>query len=328
MSNIANLPYGNFLFLTALNSLCACAVNCFFLITGWFCAKKNNVNIRKPVHILFVFCAYKFLTYNLSVLLGFKAFDSVRFLGSFLPNSYFALMYASVLMLSPFVNLLISKLRFSDFRKLIVLLCCLFSLYPSAADFLCARLGIGYMGMSNISIHGNDWGYTFVNFMFLYLLGAFLRLAKENNSIVIFHQKRMNLFIYLLASALIFLSTFVNPHATNYCNPFVILQSIGIFLFFSNLSFHNDVINWMSQSVWGVYVIHMGILWFWSFFSIQQYVQKSILFVAGNVFVVTVSVFTFSVLLEKIYNLILFPVRKFANGIRLCNINIEVDFNV
>lgn len=325
MINVNIMPRENLYILKLLDAACACAVNCFFVITGWFSSEKNKVNIRKPLHIIFIFCIYKAITYLISVVLGLSEFGCKHFLGTLLPNSYFALMYVSIIIISPFLNLINKNMSLKNFKTFILIILFLFGVYPSCSDFFCAKFGLNYMGMSNITIHGNSWGYNLVNFTMMYFLGSYLKVLNKNNNKIFSQNKIIDLIGYFICSMLIFLFSFVNPHSMHYCNIFVILQSLFLFMFFSKLEIKSPIINWCAKSVWGIYCIHLCIPFFWSLFDIPEKTLGSFAQMSGNLILSVVCVFSVSLLADKIYSIILFPLFKLVDKIKFFNQELKVE---
>ena len=165
--------------------------------------------------------------------------------------------------LSPFLNILISKLSKKDSQKFLLVLFLLFSVIPYLT---------GHKAFANN-------GYTLYNFIFVYFLGAYLHkypFTKESKiKNLTLRKKRLlyfslffilGIFHYLLTKTASHmpttnllsaeLSANILVSSLSYSNPIVILQTIFYFLFFETLSFQNKFINRISALTIGVYLIH------------------------------------------------------------------------
>ena len=114
----------NYYILMVLESLCICAVDLFMLISGYFSYMGKKTTLYKPIAliaqvIIFSFC-WNLLTGLIKETLTIKSI-----LSSLVPANYFVILYITVYLLSPYLNLLYERIT----KKFIVLLFILFSLY-------------------------------------------------------------------------------------------------------------------------------------------------------------------------------------------------------
>lgn len=309
----------NYFLLELLDSFATCAVDCFFLITGYFLYKIKTINFRKALHIIFVFCIYRFFSYILNVTLGYTDFTVKHCIGTFIPNCYFAIMYSTIIIIAPFCNIIMEKLSDKSRTDFIVILMCLFGLWPSISDFMCSITHISYTGLSNVSAFGNEWGYNIATFLMMYFIGSYIHFCRDNESRLFFHKKEIDILLYILISIFIFSFGFINKHASNYCSIFVIIQSILQFLFFIKLEFSSKIVNFFVKSVWGVYCTHMNIIWFWKLFNISDNIHRNIMFCLINVFFTVFSVLFVCILLDKFFALLLVPIEKLIDRVKFIN---------
>ena len=108
-------------------------------------------------------------------------------------------------------------------------------------------------------------GKNVVNFVFLYMLGHYLRTSiveKLDNK-----KKARHYFVvfYLILAGIIGMALyFSNEHVQNilkrwcygYNSPVLVLMSVLFFLIFTTLDFKSKVINWIAASVFAVYLVH------------------------------------------------------------------------
>ena len=122
------------------------------------------------------------------------------------------------------------------------------------------NIGIGYfLKVYNIN------GYNVFNFIYLYVLARWLRMVHENKWISILAKS--GLVVWVIVSVLlsvgyiIFTShvSFKPSHAISYYsynNPLVMLSTVAVFLWFSQLKIQSSAINNIAKGALGVYLLH------------------------------------------------------------------------
>lgn len=267
-------------FLEALILFGVVHINSFVIVTGYFqCDKKFKWS--KFFHIFSITWFYKaaiatiffvFLSIGISNLEYFKELMPLDFRDYWYINCYLILY-----LLTPFINKLINNLNQKDFRKMLIVQFILFSIMPL---------------ISNQGIIANN-GYTIIQFIFMYFIGAYLRKYPVDNNIHFKnYSKNKKQLIFLFSFIFIFFINFIllnfsktimNMDCTllnefgsylfnnirMYSNPIVIIQSVLYFLFFSTLTFKNKIINFISKYTLEVYLIHEN-------FYLLQYIYKLI----------------------------------------------------
>lgn len=107
-------------------------------------------------------------------------------------------------------------------------------------------------------------GYSAVNFVFLYYIGRYLRLELGEQGNKNRHYKFISLIVWGLMGAIlgiVFLvfAKFGHPIKSlrwwSYNNPFVLIGSISIFVYFSYLKIQRGWINYFATSVLGIYLV-------------------------------------------------------------------------
>lgn len=148
----------------AIYPFCVVAVDVFVLISGWFGIK---LYYKKLLGINWMVTFYAVIILLFSLALGYKALnlrtDWMPFIPIITKQYWFITVYIVLCLISPFLNKLVEILDKRTFQKLLLILFVLFSLLPSAAFVF------------NFKSVTEDAGYGIVNFMFLYLLGRYLR---------------------------------------------------------------------------------------------------------------------------------------------------------
>lgn len=214
--------------------LCVVGVNVFILISGFF-----------TIHLTWkTFLSYYFLCvfYNAIVFLidtfVLEAFSVKALIKVFLVDktvNWFFRAYFWLMLLSPLLNKALEHISVQEMRYVVVLL-----------FFLNCISGFFFQEY-------NKNGYNVYNFIFLYVLGAWIRkepwiqhLSKGKSIAAYWAFCILNVFI-----AILFLSRtdYSIRHVFSYNNPLIILASIGFFVFFTRLNLSNKAINVFASTV-------------------------------------------------------------------------------
>lgn len=242
-------------------------VNSFVLLTGYFQSGSSKIKQSKVWSILISNTFYKVVFLIIFTALGIETVTKPEIIDELLPfnvNEYwFIQVYVFLYLLIPFINKLINSLNQKEFKRLLLVLFFIFSLLPyltGARAFL-------------------NTGYTLYHFVYLYLIGAYLRIyplkdmdmlkrfSKEKLQIVLMIAMILcvilNYGIYKTSESLLTANSISYEYGSDlmfmtkaYCNPIVILQSICYFSLFGTFNLKNKFINKMSALTFGVYLIH------------------------------------------------------------------------
>lgn len=262
-------------FLEALN---VCAVNVFVLINGFFDVENQKRDLMKPLRLIIQVMLFNLAFYVLRVTAGSVALSVKGIIGSLIPANWFIIIYCGLYVISPFVNVLLKRLSQGNYILLLILLICVFSVYPMLVDILEELTGNAFNGLSTIGMYGSQYGYTIVNFLLIYIIGGYIRRFG-------FKASGLHLLIALLINTIIlavwgrldetfgynmFEFVHVERNAWEYCNPLVIIQAVIIFLLFMRMKFVNYAINKLAKAAFCVYLIHG---YFISYLKITQVVS-------------------------------------------------------
>lgn len=234
--------------LTVLESFFICAVNTFMMTSGYFQCKSLKARLQKPLMLVIQLVLFEMILYALKCFAGQADFSVLRLLQALVPVNYFVVLYSVTYILSPYLNLLISKLSLRQFRGMLLALFLLFSLYPEILRILEGVFGANFNEGCTITFRGTIEGYTIVNFILCYLIGAGYRCGAIDRDRV----KNWALPAFILCwIAIKFLG------AWRYYHPLVILQALSALVIFSNIKMKNSkVINSLASSVFTVYLLH------------------------------------------------------------------------
>lgn len=271
----------NFYILYFLESIFVCAVDLFILISGYFMCESKKRSLWKPIELLIQVMLFQEGIYLLKVILRIEMFSLKSAFVTLIPSNYFVILYCVVYLLSPYMNEMLDKLSEKSFRTLVLLSVCLFSVYPTMIDVLGEIRGSRMIGLSTVGMYGSQWGYSIVNFMLMYLLGAYLK--KGNAGLLKWNTWKLVTLLFL-DIVLIVVWARVNDSvgyltersAWEYCSPLVIFAAITLFVLFSRISLGvNMVINRLAGGAFTVFLLHNVLL---PYLQIDK-------FVTGNTFV-------------------------------------------
>ncbi|MBB1095465.1 acyltransferase family protein [Limosilactobacillus sp. BG-MG3-A] len=232
-------------------------VDIFVIIGAYFLCEKR-FTFKRPINLILTTMFYSFgiwitLTYVLKVKLLIPLSWRDILLPFPLPSGYwFVYSYVIMLLAMPFLNIIIRALNRAQLIMLIMELIILWSF-----------LVIGFIifgGKPNTEI--NDLGFTQTTFFtLLYFIAAYIRKYSGN----ILNSKKYTAIGSLISLFLVvFCSYLANSQRTfnlilatfDTNGPLVILSSIFIFSFFRNCSLNSEIINYIANSMFGVYLIH------------------------------------------------------------------------
>ncbi len=271
-----------------VESLAILSVNGFVLLAGYFGYRRTKVSLRKPVGLLLTVIGYNLLFYLGEIRVGLSFLDPYAVFTKCIPNNWYVILYVTLILISPFLNVVVRELSQKQMQRLLVITFVLFSVWSTVLDWGQAWLGIPVTGVSTVSIGGAEAGYSIVNFVLLYFIGAYI--GKYGG---MQYGKGWDLLFYLLCALVIFLGSLINTTVWEYSCMFVILESFFLFNFFRKLSLKSRWINFLALGTFGVYLISTQwfvLGWGWLKFHIPEAAAGSIpLMLAHWILTVTVT---------------------------------------
>ena len=297
----------NFYILNILESIFICAVNVFVIISGIFLYNTEKRNIWKVIRLLFqIIIIYEF-KYIISAFISKRTISIQGILLNLIPSNYFVILYIVVYILSPYVNILIKSLNKKELKRFLLILLIMFSIYPTAVDFLSEITKRQYNGLSSIGLYGSQYGYSCVNFIMCYIIGAYISKYKESFLKLKFRTLMM---IFTINVALItgwsflndFTGYFVEKNSLEYCNPLIIINAAVIIIIFSKINIHtNIIINKVAKASFMVYLIHDV---FMKRIKIEMFVNKNIFIMILHIIISTSVIYIICYILYYLYNII------------------------
>lgn len=242
-------------------------VNTFMLLSGYF-QSKSKFKFKKIISLFLQFFFYSIILFLIAFKLGLvKNISLITIYKLILPSSigeyWFIVAYIITYIFSDYINKFIDRINRKEHKEFIILCFIVLCVWPYLA-------GLRFLYNS---------GFNFYHFIYLYIVGAYLRKYPMSNT---YHFKRMKKKTYILVMVSIFVSMFMlnyfislfsdriqgcnsifdyianNISVCKYCysNPFVIVQSIAYFEIFNSIRIRGKLISFVSQNVLGVYLFH------------------------------------------------------------------------
>lgn len=292
-------------------------VNSFILVTGYY-QLNSKMKLVKVFELLGLCILYKFIIMtglNICNLTNYSLADYFIQLNPLVAGGYwFIKCYIMLHLFIPFINKFIKVLDRKEYKILIVLMILVFALFPSITN------GLAY----------ESTGFTFMHFVMMYMIGAYYRKYGINwkEDIIRVRIKligiiivsfSINYLIYKLSGRIVGINILldriystINMYHVAYNNIFVLIASISYFLFFKTLSIESKVINRLSLSVFGVYLIHdcdilRNFLYKWlGIYDIGIYSYKYVFYVI----IVALDIFIVCLLIERIRYILFSVIRN------------------
>lgn len=304
----------NYIFLSFMESLCICAVNIFMLISGYFMCKSSTRNLIKPLSLIIEVIFFSIAQYVVSVLFGSTIFSWGDLFKSLIPNNYFVILYITVYFLHPYLNWLFVEKTEKQKKEMLFILIGLFSVWPTIVDLFSEITGTQWNGLSSIGLYGSQWGYSIVNFILLYIVGAYFRFKKDEDK-----ESIQKLLIYILFCTILltgwseindFTGYFTEKSAWEYCNPIMILQASLIFRLFKKFNLkYNKIINRLAKACFTVFLLQNFLL---GKMNISYYVTKEFIVMIVHMVITLIVIYFICWVSFEIYNLLTTPIYGIA----------------
>lgn len=235
-------------------------VNCFVLISGYFSIKTS---LRGFLHLYGFYAFYALLialtqyfgdTQYIQLSLSEKCFHVA--VHSLMPwennNFWFLNAYLGLFMVAPLLNVAITNITRSNYIRIIVLL---------------TILNVVFGNILSIDLL-NTWGFCVAQFVYLYMIGGYIRKYVTIDSIRA--HRWSNLSFYIVSAALwamlVAIQVYQFPFiarffkAFSYNNVYVLTAAVGFFLFMLSYDIKSRAINWFSSSCLAAYLLQGSIL--------------------------------------------------------------------
>lgn len=230
------------------------AVVAFVLIGAFFLSEKQ-FKLSRVVKLCITTFIYSWLVYLGLMLYDPKLVSAEKISDIWLPiplpsNYWFVIGYVYMLLLMPFMNLI---LRRCSQRQLKIILGLLFI-------FWCVMQFMPNNKLDNANYNFFDTDNYFV---FIYLIGGYIRKYNTQGSFMLSILSLIGMLLLTFMVVFIIITFYTNYYdemwiiMANNNTPVSILIGVPLFLTFKNLHIgHSLIINYISKSMFGVYLIH------------------------------------------------------------------------
>lgn len=294
--NISALD-GHIAWQLGVESLAIVGVNCFTLISGYF---GIRLRLKSVVSYLFQCIFYAVGVYTFFLFYNPLKFTWGGWFESFMvlthTDLWFVPAYFGLMLISPFLN---SATESLDRRK--------FGIFLST--FIVFNLWCGWLWGGSF----NPTGYTLIQLIMVYLIGRYIRLHTQERK----GRKAVNemFFAYLLAAISVFVtSIYIQPKAFAYNSPFVLIESIALFMAFRSMNLNSDFINLAAKSAFAVYLLHKApaifgdvmkpmVINVWCHTNLLQFTVFSLMLM--------VAIYTFAMIID--------PIRRYLD-VKICKL--------
>lgn len=245
-------------------------VNSYILVTGYFQC-ESRFKMGKVLQLNNSAWFYKALIPLGLITMGSLTLSKLEILKLLSPISHydywFMSQYILLYLVSPILNIVINNISKEKYKLMLMLFFVVFSILPF---------------LTNQEIYPSNNGYTLLQFIILYFIGAYLRKYKIEDAYhlrkfstsskrllfisIFFLSGILSGIITILGNSLIGINSIFDyighsliNNSNSYNNPFLMITTISYFLFFSTLHFKSQLINLVSKLTLGVYLIHDNI---------------------------------------------------------------------
>lgn len=254
----------NFWLLIFLQGCSMWAVDGFVLLSGYHLCRTNRRTLLKPFMLLTEFSVLMGAAYVVRTTVE-GGFTLPGLLKSLVPAQYFVMLYIALYLLSPALNVVIARADKRGWRRLLIAMLLILSLWPTLAELVFELRGTNPTHLSPIAFDADLDGQTLVNFALMYVLGGFLRTREEK-------LMRIPLWRLLLMLAGLWGLTFVwavgneflprNGFSSSfsYGNPLVVGAAVVLFLLMRRVRFHARWVNLLAGGCYTCFLMHYPIL--------------------------------------------------------------------
>ena len=307
---LANIHNGTFSYYIVhfTESLSSVAVNVFILITGYFSYNKNKIFISKIARLvlLMIFWGLSLSLFTMLVLNPalFTVHNCLKMVKIAI-SQWFVIIYSILYLLIPYINTVIRVISKKNYQKLLIIAIFFFYIWPTFYT----------------STTSNDAGYGIVNFVCLYLIGAYIRKFQTAKI-----AKWKSVCVYVVLSGITMVFSLYFENAWNYNSIFVLGGAVALFEFFISLNIkYNPLINTLASFTFSVYLINVNGLFnkylCQVIFHSNEYWQSPM--VAFNGIIAMIGIYVIGICLEFLRSILL-DKKIFKPLIKIVNGTIEV----
>jgi surface polysaccharide O-acyltransferase-like enzyme len=294
-----------------LDAFVLIGVNVFIMISGYY---KIKLSVRKLLSLFLLLSMFKIVR----LLLVFKA-GNVEIINYFEPLipfthcGWYMEDYFVLCLLAPILNAFIDYSSKYNYKKQI-------AIYA----FMMIYLGFFW------GIEGFSDGYSVNQFVFLYLVGAFIHKFSMSSacksSTLIITYVTCSVLTGVLMCLTVLEPEFRHFNFSAYDSPLMIVSSIAFFLLMMKINFKNKWVNFVAAATLSVWLIQEGAGWGSSYcyhFMQNLYISHSVIVFIGIIILYIVFLFAAAIFFDNLFkyivsliiNPIMIPVHKIKDRI-------------
>lgn len=263
--------HGVYDFLLAMEALSICAVNCFVMLSGFFLCTNQKRYVKKPILLIGTVVCYNVLFYGIEMIIT-QNFSVVLLLKQSLPINYYVWLYSTLYLISPYINICLNQLDKRKFQFFCIILTCLFIIWPTIVGMYTGMTGTVIQQISTISSVDHGSGYTIIQFIVMYIFGAYIRKYSINLS------GKFCLLIYLMSSMVVYVLMHLSMAALEYCNLFVVLASFGLVVFFVKRKIKESAfVSKLASVSFNVFLVHGFLMPYLKYFPLDYFLREGTL---------------------------------------------------
>lgn len=270
----------NFEFLYWFRNLSASAVNTFIIISGFFMIKTYTRKPSKAITLVLQVMIIAEIEYFVDVMLGVYPLNLRHILSALVPRSYYTTLFVVLFFISPYVNKVMNELKKKGLRILLIISISIFSVYSTITKVYSEVVHLDWFGINPVGAWGSQQGFNIVNFILLYMIGAYIRVTgmaektTKSKALMLFGVSTFVLIIWSYIDR--GFPVFGQISAWCYDNPVVILQGVSLFLFFYNIKFCSKTVNRAATAVYSTFILHYYYLN--NYAQVYEFCQSSVTF--------------------------------------------------
>jgi len=192
-------------------------------------------------------------------------------------------------------------------------------------DFLENAEIIDSFGLSSVGMNGSQGGYTIVNFIVIYIVGAYIRLYKNEK----YDSKKV--LLVAIVTLFVMFGMSICEHKMgydaiitwNYYNPLLVLLSACWIILFKSIHLKSRIINELAKGAFTCFLIHG---FFIQYLKIEDFINAQPWILVIHMLVSAVCLYLIAYVVYKVYSLCTKPITSICDRF-LDRINISVDIN-
>lgn len=234
--------------------MCVCSVNVFGIITGYLYSGREKHSSYSLIKLLVVYILYSvFVTFVIQKIYPESIQGKIQLITNLFPmlgvRLWYITAYLFVFFMIPYMNLFIKGIDKRTFLRFLCIVAILLAVFSMVKDFF-----------------GISMGYSCFWLIFCYYIGAYIKIykidIKKSVSLLLFTGSCLFVFMVNICSQLLNINLIdkIYGRLIAYTSPFIVLNSVSVFLFFKSIAVNNkyikEILKICSGSALAVYIIH------------------------------------------------------------------------